>query len=113
MGMFDDVSLSPDMREAVKAQYEGKREIGFDGWQSKSFARGMNKVVLHVDHVTVDEGDGSARYDNLTREVRFYKSLGDRKEGDWEWLEFIAMYVDGKLVAVRHQPEVHAYSPVQ
>lgn len=105
MGMFDDVSLSPHVREMVKAQYDGEREISFDGWQSKSFACGMNKVVLDTDHITINEGDGTARYDNLTREVDFYKSSGNRKSDDWEWLEFVAMYVDGKLVAIRHRPE--------
>lgn len=101
MGMFDDVSLSAKVRDIVREQYKGDKEIRFDGWQTKSLECEMHKVVLAEDHITT----AGERRPHFTGEVTFYQGSGTVRTPSWEWLEFIAVYVDGKLVAVRHRPE--------
>lgn len=98
MGLFDDVSLSARVRDMVREQYCGDKEISFDGWQTKSISCEMGKVLLADDHV---ETYGERR-SNFTGEIVFYHGAGEARTPTWEWLEFIAIYVDGKLVAVRH-----------
>ena len=100
MGLFDDISLSPKVRDMVREQYPGAKEITFDGWQSKSLGCMLQSVVLADDHVVV----GGERRPHFTGEIVFYRSAGERAEGSFEWLQFIAVYVDGRIVAVRHEP---------
>ncbi len=101
MGLFDDVSLSETVRNLVREQYLGHKEILSDGWQTKSLECEMETVVLADDHIST----GGEPRPHFTGEVRFYRGAGTPRDPSWEWLEFIAVYVDGRIIAVRNIPE--------
>ena len=99
MGMFDDVSLSPRVRTEVERCYPGVKEIRFDGWQSKSMECSLAKVLLG-DDLTVD----GRKAERFTGAITFYKNSGHHADPATEWLEFTALYLDGKFIAVRYVP---------
>jgi len=96
MGMFDDVTLSEEVALLARAQYSGKSSINVSGWQSKCLECSLLQVKLAADGITV-AGKGRP---NITGAVRFYQMTPSK-----EWIEFVAVYVDGKLVAIRHVDE--------
>lgn len=101
MGMFDYVTLSAGVLDQVRAQYPGDKEIRFDGWQTKSLDCQLDKIKLDARRISC----GDEVRPHFTGEIRFYQMAGEANTPSREWLEFVAVYVDGSLVAIRHIPD--------
>ena len=92
MGLYDDVELSDNVREIAQAQYNGSHVLKNHGWQTKSLGCSMGKVKINDDSIIIDD----KIVPSFTGAFSFYS--GSYKP---DWVEFIAVYIDGKPAALR------------
>lgn len=100
--VLDRYTITQDGRLILhKVRYEvvpeeERKYYGTPEWDEKPFVRIFGMLR------SIPVGDVEIRYHG---DITFYTSLGSRKDGDYEWFEYQARFIEGRLQWIRRVPK--------
>ena len=93
MGLFDNLKCEYPLTE------KGNQDLDF---QTKSFYRFMESYTITVDGFLIHDSKfwGETKV-AFSGKIGFYSSRGNHKDKSFEWIEYQAKFVNGKLVEIQ------------
>lgn len=104
MSITDSVWIDDKILSLVIAAYPGKQRLVdcHDGWQTKHYRQNI-KISLYSYFVDV-VFPNAVYTSKITNETfQIYRTFGQWKDPDYEWVEFEVEYKDSHVVGVRYK----------